>query len=194
MSDPGQDLATRLTAAARPVTESLAEEERAAIRRYQALDRTYELVAAVLRGQVSPDALPAEDAEAVTAIIDALTPATNRWRLPEPLRLYRGQRSSSRVRRTWMTVGGVGIADTFVSTTIYKQVAIDEFTQPPGPGGPILLDIDAPAGTPGLWLPPAGEPDLAYQGELLLPRETRIGVRGQRTEAGILVLDCEVPP
>lgn len=192
MSSPDEDLAARLSAATRTVTASLTMEERAVIRRYQARDRTYELVAAVLRGQLTSDDLTAENAELVSGIIDALIPATNRWRLPEPLRVYRGQRRSSRVVGSGPSIGRVLIADTFVSTTIYRQVAIDEFTQPPGPGGPALLEIAAPAGTAGLWLPPAGDPDLAYQGELLLPRETRIVVRGEREDAGILVLDCEV--
>ena len=192
MDTPEQELATRLTDAARAVTEALSPDEVAAIARYQAKNRTYELVAAVLRGQLTPDDLTAENAELVTGIIDALIPATSRWRLPEPVRLYRGQRRASRAVGTGPRIGRVLIAETFVSTTIYRQVAIDEFTRPPGPGGPALLEVDALAGTPGLWLPPAGNPDLAYQGELLLPRETRIVVRGEREDAGILVLDCEV--
>ena len=174
------------------MTEALSPDEVAAIVRYQALDRTYELVAAVLRGWVTPDELTAENAEAVTGIIDALIPSTTRWRLPEPVRVYRGQRSASRVLGTGPSIGSVLIAETFVSTTIYRQVAIDEFTRPPGSGGPVLLVIDAPSGSMGLWLPPAGDPGLAYQGELLLPRETRIAIRGERDEAGTLVLDCEV--
>ena len=193
MSGLDQDLAVRLTAGARHVTESLTADERTAIRRYQAMDRTYELVAAVLRGQLTPDELTAETAVLVSHVIDALIPATNRWRLPEPVRLYRGQRSASTVG-TGPRIGRVLVAETFVSTTIYKPVAVDEFTQPPGPSGPALLEIQAPPGTPGLWVPPAGDPDLAYQGELLLPRETRIAVRGERVEEGILVLDCEVLP
>lgn len=92
MSTSEQELAARLTEAARTVTEALSPDEMAAIAGYQALDRTYELVAAVLRGWVTPDELTAENAEAVTAIIDALIPATTRWRLPEPIRVYRGQR------------------------------------------------------------------------------------------------------
>jgi len=194
MSDPYRDLGVRLTAEARRVTESLTADERTAIRRYQALDRTYELVAGVLRGQLTPDELAADTAELVSGIIDALIPATNRWRLPEPVRLYRGQRSASAAVGAGARVGSVLVAETFVSTTIYKQVAFDEFTRPPGPSGPALLEMHAPAGTPGLWLPPAGDPDLAYQGELLLPRETRIAIRGERVEAGILLLDCEVLP
>ena len=136
MSSPDQDLAARLTAAARPVTQSLTTDDRAAIRRYQARDRTYELVAAVLRGQL--------------------------------------------------------IAETFVSTTIYRQVAIDEFTRPPGPGGPALLEVEAPAGTPGLWLPPAGDPDLAYQGELLLLAKPASPSGASERMHVSSFLDCEV--
>ena len=39
---------------------------------------------------------------------------------------------------------------------------------------------------------PVGDPALAYKGELLFDHATRIAVRGERQEAGILVLDCEV--
>lgn len=114
--------------------------------------------------------------------------------LPEPIRLYRGQRSINRVFGTETRIERILEAESFLSTTIYRAVALEEFTSPPGPGGPVLLEIEVAAGTPGLWLPPAGEPTLAYQGELLLPRRTRIVVRGERQDAGILIVDCEVLP
>ena len=44
------DLPTPLTEAASAVTAALTDEEVAAVRRYQGLDRSYELVASVLRG------------------------------------------------------------------------------------------------------------------------------------------------
>lgn len=72
-------------------------------------------------------------------------------------------------------------------------MALDEFVRPAGPGGPALLEISVPAGTPALWVPPIGDPwSGPYQGELLFDRPTRIAVRGERQEGGILVVDCEV--
>lgn len=83
MDEPDEDLGGRLTEAARDVTESLTADQITAIRRYQALDRTYELVAAVVRGRLSPDDLTAEQSADVLGIIDGLDLATERWRLPE---------------------------------------------------------------------------------------------------------------
>lgn len=97
MTTPEQELATRLTEAARAATEAFSPDEANAIRRYQALDRTYELVAAVLRDPSSADELSVEDADLVGTIVRVLTEVTRRWRVPEPVRVYRGQRSVDRV-------------------------------------------------------------------------------------------------
>lgn len=191
MTDADEDLASRLTAAARLVTEALTD-ERAAIRRYQALDRTYELVATILRDPSSADRLTTAQLDLVDRIVRVLTNVTLRWSLPEPVRVYRGQRSLERVFGAGDRPGRTIRPATFLSTTISRSVALDEFTAPTGPGGPALFEIDVPAGTPALWLPPIGDPELAYQGELLLPRRTGLLVRGEREEAGILVFDCEV--
>lgn len=56
-----KDLATRLTEAASAVTGALTTDEVAAIRRYQGLDRSYELVASVQRGLRSPRDLTAPE-------------------------------------------------------------------------------------------------------------------------------------
>jgi len=185
------DLAVRLTEAAKAVAAALTDDEVAAIRRYQGLDRSYELVAAVLRGRCSPGDLTAPEAELVTMILRALPASIARWRVPEALRVYRGQRSVARFLGSGAR-GGVLVADSFLSTTIFRKVALDEFTKPAGPGGPSLLEISVPTGTPALWVPPIGDPALAYQGELLLDLGSRIAVRSERQEGGILVLDCEV--
>jgi len=59
------------------------------------------------------------------------------------------------------------VTRSFLSTTIFRDVAVAEFTLPPGSDGPAILEIDVPAGTPAVWVPPLGDPALAYQGELL---------------------------
>lgn len=125
-------------------------------------------------------------------ILRALPVSIARWRVPEALRVYRGQRSVGRFFGSGAREESVLVADSFLSTTIFWEVALDEFMRPAGSGGPALLEISVPAGTPALWLPPVGDPALAYQGELLFDRATRIAVRGDRQEGGILVLDCEV--
>jgi hypothetical protein len=192
VSDSAEDLAARLTEAAHVVSDALTSDEVAVIRRYQGLDRTYELVSAVVRGLRSPSALTAAEAEVVARIIDVLPVSIARWRTPEPLRVYRGQRSVTRLFGSGSRSGRVLEAESFLSTTIFRNVALDEFASPPGPGGPALLELAVAAGTHALWLPPVGDPALAYQGELLLDQTTRVAVRGERDEAGILILDCEV--
>ncbi|MGI8807711.1 MAG: ADP-ribosyltransferase [Acidimicrobiales bacterium] len=80
------------------------------------------------------------------------------------------------------------LSRSFLSTTIFPNVALEECTVPSGPGGPALLRISVPTGTPAVWVPALGDPALAYQGELLLPRGVRMAVRGSHDEAGTLVL------
>lgn len=194
MTDPEQALAERLTEAARAVSESLTAFELAAIWRYQGLDRTYEVVAAVLRNPMSAEQLSDEQADLVDTIVRVLSTATRRWRVPEAVQVYRGQRRLDRVFGAEDREGRAIQPATFLATSIFRDLALQEFAAPPGPGGAALFEIAVPAGTPGLWLPPIGDPALAYQGELLLPRRTRVLVRGEREDAGILVLDCEVLP
>ena len=185
-------LAARLTEASSTVAGALTADEVAAIRRYQGLDRAYELVASVMRGLRSPADLTATEAELVTTILRVLPVSIARWRVPEPLRVYRGQRSVAGLLGSGAREERVLVADSFLSTTIFREVALDEFTRPAGPGGPALLEITVVAGTPALWVPPVGDPALANQGELLLDLGSRLAVRGERQEGGILVLDCEV--
>lgn len=194
MSEPENELAELLTESARTVTASLTAAEVEAVRRYQGRDRTYELVAAVLRNPKSSDDLTEEQADLVGRIVRTLSAATRRWQAPVSMPGYRGQRSLDQVLGAGPRVGRTIQPATFLSTSIYRDVALEEFAAPPGPGGSALFEVLVPGGTQGLWLPPIGDPELAYQGELLLPRRTRVLVRGEREEAGILVLDCEVLP
>lgn len=194
MSERGNELVARLTESAQTATASMTADEVEAVRRYQARDRTYELVAAVLRDPKSSDDLSEEQADLVDTIVRMLSAVTRRWRVPVPVAVYRGQRSLDQVFGAEPRVGRTIQPATFLSTSISRDVALEEFAAPPGSGGPALFEVTVPAGTQGLWLPPIGDPELAYQGELLLPRRTRLLVRGERDEAGILVLDCEVLP
>lgn len=106
--------------------------------------------------------------------------------------LHRGQRSLDRTFGGPPQIGQAFEVDSFLSTSIHRYVAVEEFTEPPGPGGPVLLEIAAPAGTRALWVPPVGDPALAYQCELILPRRTRLRIDAVDTTADILVVNCEV--
>ncbi len=192
MSDADQDLAARLTEhVRREVLPLVGDAEISALRRYQALDRTYELVNEVLRAERNPDELSNDELVAVRALVGDIDVLVARWRTPEPVRVYRGLRS----RVGFDVDESPAVSRSFLSTAVFRDVDIGEFTVPPGPGGPALLEIDVPAGgTPGVWVPPLGDPALPYQGELLLGREVRLAVRDSDVEAGILVVDCEVEP
>ena len=158
MSDPDEDLAARLTEAAREVTGSLTSDEITAIRRYQARDRTYDLVSSVLRDPSVADNIAMDEERLVRTIVRVLTDATRRRRVPEPAHVYRGQRSVDRVFGGTARVGQVLEPETSLSTSVYRDVALDEFTVPSGRGGPALFEIDVAPGTPALWVPPVGDP------------------------------------
>lgn len=192
MDHSDEELAARLTdRVRRHVVPLLGDLDVAALRRYQATDRTYELVNRLLRGEPGADELSDVQDAAVRNIVRSLNQLVNRWRTPEPFRVYRGLRS-----RVGLDIGVDVplVTRSFLSTTIVRDVAVSEFTVPPGVGGPALLMIDVPAGTPAIWVPPLGDPALAYQGELLLPRGLPLLVRASRDEASILMVDCEVQP
>src|SRR5438477_2432659 len=139
-----RDLGERLTEAASGTTGPLSPAELSAVRRYQALDRTYQLVSAVLTGRLSPDDLTAEQSAAVLGIVDGLDAATGRWELPEPVRAYRGQRSIVRLFGDLPPVGAEIEAESFLSTTIYREVAVEEFTA-------ALLDESLHRAPPSMW-------------------------------------------
>ena len=123
----------------------------------------------------------------VRDIVAGLTRLLQRWRTSEPLRVYRGMRN-----RAGFPPDPPIVIRGFLSTTIHRRIALDEFTVPAGGGGAALLEIHVPVGKPAVWVPPLGDPGLAYQGELLLPRDLGLVVGSEHEDAGILVYDCEV--
>jgi len=163
------------------------DDETQALVAYQSLDRGYELVNQVLRREVALGELDPAEANTVEAVVEGLTRLVRRWSVPEPARAYRGLRS-----RDAIDLASLYVAEAFVSTSLEREVAIEEFTLPPGESGAALLELEVPAGVAAIWAPPLGDPALAYQAELILDRGVRIIPRPQRTEAGILVVDCEV--
>jgi hypothetical protein len=164
------------------------EGERSALRRYQARDRTYELINRLLRFEVDPESFDLAQLEMVDETVSALDALARRWQTPEALRVYRGLR-----RRDIDVLGrGVQPARSFLSTTLDRDIALAEFTVPPGASGPALMEIEVPAGTPAIWVPPVGDPILAYQQELILDRRVRVRTGERREEGDTLVVDCEV--
>lgn len=185
MSDQA-DLAAQLNAKVRTTVEATELETRALVT-YQSLDRGYDLVNKVLRREVDLGSLSPDEANTVEMVVEGLTRLVRRWSVPEPVRTYRGLRS-----RDALDLTSLYVAETFVSTSLEREIAIEEFTVPPGARGAALLELEVPAGVSAIWAPPLGDPTLAYQAELILDRGVRIIPRQQRTEAGILVVDCEV--
>lgn len=186
MNDRARRLAARLDANVREGVEAT-DRELQALRSYQSMDRGYELVNRVFRREVDLGALKPAEANIVELVVEGLTRLVRRWSVPEPVRTYRGLRS-----RDALDLTSLYVAETFVSTSLEREVAIEEFTVPPGESGPALLELEVPAGVAAIWAPPLGDPALAYQAELILDRGVRIIPRQQRTEAGILIVDCEV--
>ena len=75
--------------------------------------------------------------------------------------------------------------DGYLSTALDRAEAVDGFMGR-GPRA-ALLEIAAPAGTRGLWVPPLGRQELADEDEVLLARATVIVFRTRSTVGGTLV-------
>ena len=54
------------------------------------------------------------------------------------------------------------------------------------------MEIEVPVGAPAIWVPPLGDPALAYQQELILDRRARVHVGDRHVDGGTLVVNCEV--
>lgn len=125
MSDADQDLAACLTEhVRREVLPLVGDAEISALRRYQALDRTYELVNQVLRAERHPDELSNDELVAVRVLVRDLDVLLARWRTPEPVRVYRGMRN----RVGFDVDESPVVSRSFLSTTVFRDVAIREFT------------------------------------------------------------------
>jgi len=73
-----------------------------------------------------------------------------------------------------------------LAVTVRRAIAVDQFTVPPLSGGPVLVELRIPAGTPAAWISLAGAPALRGQHELLLRSRTRL-------EFGELTYDDDLP-
>lgn len=127
MNPTDRELAARLTELVRrDVVPAIVDREVFALRRYQTLDRTYELVNRLLRGEPRADELSDEQDAAVRDIVRRLNQTLSRWRTPEHVRAYRGVRSRVGLDTS---PDGMLVTRSFLSTTIFRDVAVAQFTR-----------------------------------------------------------------
>lgn len=144
--------------------------DRAVVRRWQGLDRFYQRIQSPRVGDVR-----------ALRFRDLLDDVVRRHTLPTEIRVWRGVRScelslGAPLSALPMRLGSTSAPNRFVSTSLDIAVAQGEFTHPPAFGGAALLRVIARSGTPALWLPPIGDPKLAYQQELLFPPDVRMTI------------------
>jgi len=145
----------------------------ASVRAWQKTDRTYELVQLFLRGQLT-GLLDATQLSEIHTVRQDLDLAVRSGCLPFPLRVFRGLRdvevslgfAPDRMPGRRIDLSG------FCATTVFRRVALDDFTARRG----VLLDFVLPRGTPALWVAGVGDSDLRWQGELLLGFGTKLDV------------------
>lgn len=162
----------------------------ASVRAWQRTDRTYELVQRIARSRsVSYDvSLP----PAARTVQRHLEVAIRSGSLPFRLRVFRGLRDTAAslgVERPRDACGRRIDMLGFFATTVFREVATDEFTGQRG----VLLDLSVPSGARALWVAGAGDDALRRQGELLLGSATQIQVYSHvRRVNAVSVLQGEV--
>lgn len=136
----------------------LDDESRHIISLWQRDDRTYQEFQRVAREE-SDDALMVERADILDVLIE-------RHRLAQRVLVYRGVRNAPKVFGLDTSALSDLIGQTvplsgYFATSVHRAVAASEFTRPPSGDGPALLEVEVPAGTPALWIPPLGDGALA---------------------------------
>ena len=161
--------------------------ERAAIRRYQSMGRTFEQLNALLRG--APTATRhAWDLIRTAKEIDGLAA---RAALPLDLVLYRGLEDLASVVPPFSSLPQTSYEPAPMSTTLYRTVALRDFASvDPERGG--VLRVTVGAGAPAVWIAPLGDPALGYEAEILFARGTFLDFRSAREVDGVVEVDCEV--
>lgn len=106
--------------------------------------------------------------------------------LPLDVTVYRGVASLRDV--VPVTLPATRVHAGYLSTTLRREIAVEEFEARRG----ALLRIGARAGLRGVWMPPLGDPRLAYEEEVTLCRGTFLTFFERRIEDGLIVVDCEV--
>lgn len=158
--------------------------QKASAERWQQRDRYYEQVqAAAVHDENATD-------ESLQVMNDLQDMAIA---LPEDVEVWRGVRSIEETFGTGID-GLIGrddeIVRRFMSTTVHKNVARGEFTRPSK--SPALLKVTAHAGAAAVWMPPIGDPEMAYQGELLFRPGCLLRILAVDTSADVPVIEVEV--
>jgi hypothetical protein len=100
--------------------------------------------------------------------------------LPDGVKVYRGVRHLDRLG---VDIDGDGsatyIARSVLATSLSAPMAANFVTMFSDSTLPAVIELSLPRGHMALWIPPIGDPALAYEAELLLP----IGTRFQVTSA-----------
>lgn len=149
---------------AEPISQ-LSDEERAAVLRWQGMDRFYRDIQNYVRSDVQN--------EEAMLVADLLEGSIVAGVLQHDVVMYRGIRNvSSIIRRTNSDleryIGQTIETPSFLAASTSREQATSGFTRPFIGGGPVLFELTIRAGTPALWVAGAGDPAMADQRELLL--------------------------
>lgn len=130
------------------------------------------------------------EARIVASDLDALMAE-----LPEDVEVWRGVRNARAAFGVASgdlesLVGDVAEPGRFFATTLNRDVAEPEFIEPGS--DPVLYRITALAGTYALWVPPLGNPDEAYQQELLFPPGAQVRIVGVDRTYRVPIVEVEV--
>ncbi|MDI9898465.1 phage minor head protein [Rhodococcus sp. IEGM 1409] len=173
---------------AEPISQ-LSDEERAAVRRWQGMDRFYRRIQDVVRNE-------AEDEEAQD-VIDALLPLLSGNAVQSDVVLYRGIRNvSTLIRRTNSDleryIGQTIPTPGFLAASTSREQATSGFTRPFVGGGPVLFELTVRAGTPAFWIAGAGDPAMTDQRELLMDVTMSLLIVGVNYSGNVPTVQAEV--
>jgi hypothetical protein len=177
-------LTDELNRAFTPWVESLSSDEIAALRYYQGPNHKW--INRVLR---YPDVvLEPEQSRVVRKVTALVDSAIAKGRVPFKLRVFRGLRDYAALFNDLALDELVGerIHDpAFVSTSVAAHRADVFMDKDHG----FRLEFDVQSGYPAAWLPLVGNPKMAGQRELLLPREIELVVIDKRIQEAILYVE-----
>ncbi|MDF3308723.1 hypothetical protein P3H15_27270 [Rhodococcus sp. T2V] len=188
--DDGETLARLLDDDFAEWARGITEEQRKAIAQWQrADDRFYQRMQKVLRDGV-------DDPEAADVLEQVFETIESGVLLREVV-TWRGIRNTNGLfgvanNRLDELVGTEVPAPGMLAVTTSRSLAVREFTDPSFGGGPALLRMSIGSGTPAAWVKLVGDPDMAYQRELLLADGQRMRVREVSYTGDLPIVDVEV--